>query len=799
MRSRAGAAVVLLLLGAAIAGGLAQVRIDTGIGSFVPRGDDSYEQLSERDRDFGSDPIVVVLEGHARNGIVLEQEQLAELVALEGKLSQVRDVAVVYGPGTVLNQSAIAIRNVLLQVSGRRDALANTARATAVSKGLTDQQVEEFVAKQLARFDSRYGALLVEAMPMGLPSLRNQQFVANMLLGIDGETRPEWRFLLPTARSASILVRPREGLDQAQTRRVVDAVRRTVKASGLQVEKPIITGVPVLTSAVADRAATEAPRLGLLAVAAVALVFLLAPWSRRRRDRLRPLLAAGLGTASTLAVFGWLHRPLSLGVVAFLPIVLGIGSDFPLYLSQPAQRRRVIAAGTGAVFAFAALAISPLPFVREFGLAIALAVAITFLWAVVLRSRLAEIEPAETGTAAPGSGRSVPTGVVRKIAAVAVLPAVLGWVLLPGLSLESRPEQLAQGLPELGDVDRAQQALGFSSEISVVVRGPEVLTPELLAWAQEVDNRIAAEHGDELRPLLTLPRLLSFLGTDATPAQVVAGSELLPPYLVSAVVGGGGDVAVSTYGVDIDDVAAQRRLVRQVESLLPDAPDGYRAEVVGLPVVAANGLTAMSASRFVITVVSLAVAGLAVGLLTRSRRLALLVVGASLLASGWVFLGLKLTGQQLNPLTLAAGALITVTACEFTVMLDGSADRRWLRRSVLVAASAGTVGYLCLALSELAVLRGFGLLLAGGVVATYVAARLVVAVAPGAAQQHRDPTALRRAAAPGVEADRADRRAVQRTGAEDGAGIGDAAGTDRAAPALSEAEKSRLTIGRGTR
>lgn len=741
-RNRLGGIVALLLVAGVLVGGLVQVRVDTGIGSFVPRGDDSYDQLTRRDEQFGSDPVVVLLKGRAQNGLVLDQGQLQKLVTLEGELSKIQDVAVVYGPGTVLNQSAIAIRNVLLQVSGRRDALANTARQTAQQRGLDEAQTATFVEKQLARFDRRYGALLVQAMPMGLPSLRNQQFVASSLLGEDGEPRPEWRFLLPTARSATILVRPRDHLDQEATDHVVAAVRKAVDGAGLDVEPPVVTGVPVLTSAVAERATAEAPRLGLLAIVVVASIFFLVPWSRRRRDRLRPLLAAVLGTASTLAVMGWLHRPLSLGVVAFLPIVLGIGSDFPLYLSQPAHRRRVLAAAVGAVLAFAALAVSPLPFVREFGLAIACAVALTFAWAVVLRSRLPEIEPVSPPRRAP----RVPRSTVRRVAALAVLPAVVGWVLLPGLSLESRPEQLAKGLPELADVNRVEQALGFSAEISLVVRGKDVLTPEVIAWSQRAEDAIVAAHGDQVRPLLTVPRLLRFLGQKATVTQVVAGSELLPPYLVSAVVGGGGEVAVSTYGIDIDDVAAQRELLADIEKELPPAPEGYDVEVVGLPVVASGGLQAMSSGRFVITAVSAGVAALAIGFLLLSRRLALMAVAVAALATGWIYLGLRLTGAELNPLTLAVGALVTVVACEFTVMLDGVGRQRWLGRSVLLAAAAGTAGYLCLAWSELAVLRSFGLLLAAGVVATYLAARLVVGAVgpegadgdPGEAGDHED-------------------------------------------------------------
>lgn len=725
---RLGAAALVLVAVAAIAAGLTRVTVDTGIDSFVPRGDAAYADLQARDLDFGGDPIVVLLTGTSRNGLLLDAEQLVRLVALEGALSRLPDVAVVYGPGTVLNQTASSVRNVLLQMSGRRDALENTAQAQARSKGLVGARAEMYVARALAAFDTRYGALIAQAMPMGLPSLKNQKFVASVLLGNAGEPRPEWKFLVPTAKSATVLVRPREGLDQAGALRLTDRVEAAVRDAGLKTAKPTVTGVPVLTSAVSDRAAAEAPRVGLAALVGVGLVFLAIPWSKRRRDRLRPLLAAALGTGTTIALFGWFDRPLSLGVVAFLPIVLGIGSDFPLYLAQPAHRRRVLVAAGGAVLAFATLAISQLPFVREFGIALALGVVATVAWALVLRVRFREIEPAPVAARPRGGARRI---ALRPLAAAAVLAAVVGWAMLPGLRIESSPDQLAQGLPELADVGTAERALGFSGEISVVVRGKKVLSPEVLTWAEDVEAAIVTRHGDELRPLLTLGRLLEFLGPRATPEQVTAGSSLLPPYLLNAVVSGDGDVASSTFGVRLDDLEEQRTLIRDVQELIPAAPDGYQVEVVGLPVVATSGLSAMSASRYLIGLVGLAVAALAVGLGLHSRRLAAMVAAASALSSGWVYLGIRLSGGELTPLTLAVGALITVTACEFTVMLDGarSARDRWLNRSVAVAATAGTVGYLCLALSDLAVLRTFGLVLAAGVVSTYLASRLVVALA----------------------------------------------------------------------
>jgi predicted RND superfamily exporter protein len=743
---RQAVAALLVIVAITMVGlGLTKVRVDTGTDSFVPRGDRSYGDLQERDDDFGADPVVVLLRGTGSSGLLVDPDQLNRLVGLEGALSRLPDVAVVYGPGTVLNQTATSVRNVLAQISGNRDALENTARARAKAMGLSPAATEKAVAKALAAFDQRYGALFTSALPMGLPTLRNPKFVASVLFDQAGDPRPEWRFLVPTAKSATLLVRPRANLDQAATARLVRAVRATVDEAGLETTAPVITGVPVLTSAVSGKAGDEAPRVGLLALLGVGLVFLLLPWSRRRRDRLRPLLPAALGTATTVAAFGWADRPLSLGVVAFLPIVLGIGSDFPLYLAQPTERRRVLVAAAGGALAFATLGISELPFVREFGLALAVGIVATVAWAVVFRARLPEVEPARVEH--QRSNRALPRSATRAVAVAGVAVAVSGWLMVPGLTIESSPQELAEGLPQLEDVATAEQALGFSGEISIVVRGDNVLSPEVLSWSDRAETAIVRAEGDDLRPLLTIGRLLDFLGSSATSEQVAAGADLLPPYLLNAVVTGDGSAASSTFGVELRDLDDQAELIERVRGLLPPEPDGYDVQVVGLPVAAASGLEAISASRYVIGVAALAAATLAVGIGLRSWRLALDVALVSALAAGWVYVAVRLTGGELNPLTLAVGALVTVTACEFTVMLDAARRQRrpWLRRSVGVAATAGTIGYLCLTTSDLAVLSSFGLVLACGVASSYVAARLVTALrssAPLPGSTVHDETAL---------------------------------------------------------
>lgn len=739
-RARGHWPLVVLVAGvvlAAIGGGLARLEVDTGLDSMLPASDPVAEALHQKDDEFGGDAVIVILESEEPRSFFTVQDQLMSLVGLEGELAGLADVAAVYGPGTILNQTAGAAQDMLSQIMGRRDGLRQTAIAEAKQRGLSDAAARAAGDEVVKVFDRRYGALLVKGMGAGLPTLRNPRFVETVLFDEDLTPRSEWGFVVPAADQVAILVRPRGDLDQDAAARLTAAVESAVDDADLATSRVTVTGVPTITAALSERARAEAPRLGLIGLAAVGLVFLLVPWTSSRWSRLRPAAAALVGTGATLACFGWLDRPVSLGVVAFLPILLGIGSDFPLYLSRGGRDRAALVAAAASVAGFASLGLSPLPFVAELGLALALGIVLTVLAALGLR-RVFGVAPAPVRGARPEqTERQRRRGPVLVVAAIGVVAAVVGWTVLPGLAVESQPEALAEGLPQLADAEYAEEVLGSNGEINIVVTGDDVATPEALAWSRDTQNAIVRELGDQVHPVLSLADLFRFLGDEPTPAEVDAAMEVMPRYLSSAVVRSDRTVGVMVYGVEFDDVAELGDLVVRIEAAAGDPPEGLKTDVVGLPVAAVHGLELVGDGRLLINLVgiSLAVAVVAIGLgdLRRGARAGLVV----LMATGWVALIAHLTTGSLSPLTVAIGSLVTATGCEFAVMVD-------LRRGraaavpVLTAAAAGTAGYLVLALSDLAVLRDFGLLLAGGVVSSVLAAFLVDAVF-SSSRPRRDP------------------------------------------------------------
>lgn len=723
---RIGAAGAVSLIVAVTLAGLAQVRVDTGIESFLPSDDPAQRALEEKARSFGGDPVVVLLESDQPREL-LHGDQLSRLLRLEGMLAKLPDVAEVYGPGTSLNQIAIGAQNLIAQISGRRDALQSAARQAHESGDVAGARLADEAVND---FDLRYGSLLVGALPAGLPTLSNPRFVDTAVFGgpdVSAQARPEWRAVVPTPTAVAVLVRPRDGLDQAATAQLVTAVRGTIGRADLHPARVTVSGVPAVTAALTERAQGEFPLLGGVALVAVGLLYLIVPWTRRRRDRLRPLAVALAATAVTLAGFGWTGRPLSLGVVAFLPILLGIGSDYPLYLAQPTQRRRVLVAALAGLLAFASLTVSRLPFVRELGIALAAGMFATVAIALLLR-RWVDVRPSERLDAVEPRRHSPWLRLAAFTVAAAL--AAAGWAALPTLTVEANPERLAEGLPALEDANYTEGVLGAAGEINLVLRGPNILAPEALTWTRQAEDLVVRDFGDRLHPITTVSDLLAFLGTDPTPQQIQAGVDMLPTYLSSAVVTPDRTVSLTVLGVELQDLREQKAMLDSLRASLPAPPAGYQVDVVGLPVAAASAYAVVHNDRVWVNVVALALAAMVLLVGLRERRDAIAAALTVVFSGGWVLGATWLTTGTLSPLTMAVAALTTATGCEFAVMLaEARRGRRpWLLRSVLLATSAAAVGYLALALSDLAILREFGLLLASGVVVSCLAALLVVGV-----------------------------------------------------------------------
>lgn len=719
--SRLGARVTLLLVAAGLlVGGLAQATVQTSLHSFLPSDDRSVTTYDRLAGEYGGDPIVVLLES---SGGPLGPDSLEPLVKLEGRLSGVADVAAVYGPGTLLNQVAGRAQDLLAQLAGRRDAEMARAVARAQRSGATEDDAEAAGVEAREKFDERYGPLIVSGLPGGAPTLSNPRFVERVVFDEAGRPRPQWRFVVPSHDSAAILVRPSADISASATATLVGKVRRTVDELVVPGTTVSVSGAPVLVAAMTDTATADVPVLGLIAVALVALALGAATWIRRSR-RWAPLAITLVSMAGTVAVLGWLDRPLSLGVVSFGTVLLGLGCYYPSYVAVGARTRTVLVVALATAASLATMALSPIPLVRDLGVALGVGVLLAAGLAWMMHGWLT----GAPSTSAPSlrRPRSRRGPVVALVAASAV--ASLGWLQLTDLDVRSDVAEFAGGLAEYDEAQHVTDVIGSSGELGVVLRGPDALTPEALAWLGEVQELAVSAHGDQLRPVVSAPSLLRFLGDGATASQIDAAMRILPEYLTQAAVTPDRTSAIISFGVRIDDLGTLRAVTEDLVDRLPPTPAGYEAEVTGLPVVVMRGEDLIAGDRLPANALGILVATLVLAAGLRRRTDALRAFGAAALATGTGFFLLWVTSTPLNPVTAALGALTAAVGCEFTVVQAEAArtGRSLLGRAVLVGAATSVTGYAVLVASDLGAVRSLGVVLSGATLLALAASWLVV-------------------------------------------------------------------------
>ncbi len=419
---------------------------------------------------------------------------------------------------------------------------------------------------------------------------------------------------------------------------------------------------------------------------------------------------------------------MSLGVVAFLPVLLGVGSDFMIYLLTHVSRRLVIAAALATSTSFAALAAMPITAVRQLGWTLAIGIVVTLAVSLLAVRALNVDDDVETDPAvAPVEPRqAAPRNQRIAAAVVASAVAAVGWGLLPKLPLDADFQSLAQNLPAYDDARHVQEVMGSSGEVAVALVGRDVVSRETLSWMRKAEASIVTNHGDEMRPILSLPTLLRFLGGNPTDEQLAASLRLLPSYLTSSVVRNDHRMAVMSYGVDLDDAERLKALRDDILADLPPAPKGLDVELVGLPLVAVSAYESLAGDRYLNAGLGIVAAGLTLLILLRRRRDAGYAVAAATVTTGFVLLGMALLGIGLNPITAAVGSLAAAVACEFTVVLTDARRKQGAHRTVPLAAAASATGYGVLAVSGVASIREFGLLLAVTVVVAALTAHLAV-------------------------------------------------------------------------
>jgi len=707
------------------------------------------------------------------------------------RLAQTKPVQVVYGPGTFINAAVGEIQDTYREqmqakaVQAERAARAarRVAREQGRSKAEQDrlansarQVVYAQFLRDVLQINLRYGLQLTQ-----LPTLNDPNFVASLVFDPSrGATTPKARFsyLFPSGGSALIQVRLKPDLADEERARAIALVREAVAMPLWRLEGDAgytVTGAPVLVEDLTDALAESTLRLLLVGLALMALVLALV---FRARRRLVPLGVALAAVAITFGGMSLLGAPLTMAAIGVLPVLLGLGVDYAIQSQAAEQEGRTRAAlpviATAALatgVGFLVLLLSPVPMVRGFGVLLVAGIAIALGLAVTAGRAALALPPRDdalgrslegAGELLDGAGRALARparaagragGAVVALAlrrpgrvlAVGLVVAAAGWAVDSRTEVVSDIERLVpQDVESVKDLRALQESTGVAGEVDVVVEGRDLTEPKVVAWMKDYQQGLLEQFGwtaergcgrAELCPALSLPDLFRSEQALKSGTAIRGLLDAVPPYFSQAVIARDRRTANLAFGIHLTSLERQKEIVDAMRSRL-DPPAGVRAELAGLPVLAAEANAALAdpVRRLATLAAGLVAVGLALLLAARfaarcawreaARRAAIPLVPIAL-ATGWSALVLWALRIPLNPLSATLGALVIAISTEFAVLLAarfrqerdaGHAPAAALRRTyrstgAAVTASGVTAiaGFAVLAFSDVRMLRDFGL------------------------------------------------------------------------------------------
>lgn len=544
-----GVALALGLGGAALALGL---HPSAAADTFVGKSTADYRATQSFYRDFGEEPVAVLVKGNLQQ-LVLSSD-LQRLAGLEGclsgnvptkalsveggangpcgQLARARTVKAVIGPGTFVNEAATEL-DAQLQTRNKqaRDAARQAegvVRHEALSRGLSAEEATKLGQQAsritLTRYAEEVFRLGIQYGLSGVPSVTDPNFISQVVFDSSVKTpgTPKQRFayLFPSRETALISVRMRAGLSEAERTYTIALIRAAVampqwspRHGGIY----LVTGEPAIVSDLTGRL-SSALELLLVAVAlamalALGLVF-------SGRPRLLPLAIAALAVALTFGALALAGGQLTIAQVAVLPVLVGLAVDYAIQFQSRTAATSIALAVLASMGAFVVLLSSPVPMVRGFGVLLIAGVALAFICALTFGTAVLTLvgrrEPtmkANWLTSAWDGARELmrdnplSRGVAHlalvvsvrrpgRVLAIGLALAALGW----GLDTQTRVETditklVPRNMQSLRNLTALERASGVGGEIDMTVSAKDLSKPETIEWMSSYEAAVLKRFG----------------------------------------------------------------------------------------------------------------------------------------------------------------------------------------------------------------------------------------------------------------------------------------------------------------
>jgi len=764
---RAGLVAVIGLLVTLILGfGITRLEFSTGQDSYLNKSDTVYKDNVAYQKLFGGQAMLTLVtmdKGHTVNELFTPENQ-AKWRAVEDELHTSKGIVNVISPRTVLEFSDRLVQ------SPTGDPTQSVAGRALVSATARDPSPEGQAARSA---DAATTLQRLNAVPQEQRTLDNPAWVDFLVHDNQGGIRKALRTFIIDDTHAQMVTR----LVGNASITTEGAASDKVVAAGGHLKFPnaseITTGAPVLLKDINDYLTGGMLTLGAIAVA-IMIVILLVLFDVRWR--LLPLAVILIGIVWAFGLAGYLGIPLTIVTIAGLPVLLGIGIDYAIQMHARVEEEVVIdraahpiqetASNLGpallvvtfdAIFAFAALRFAKVPMLRQFGLLLAVGIAVICLCSIVVPLAVLGIREYKS----PTKGRDFRTGPLGRLVvwlgglpgSIAVPLAVIsvlvfaGGILVEGkLELQTDPikwvNQNSQVIHDLHTLDRET---GSSSELGMFVQSKDVFDDKTVGFMDGFTTQQLAEHPDTLLTAAGIVTTVSDAINDTpgashvtpTGEEVQAANEVAPVDVQKSSVSGNGSALNLVFRTGPSELQRRAAVVREIRGTV-QPPEGVSATPSGLAVVGVGLLDNLEANRVLLTYLAILFVFLFLTVRLRSVIRSLLSLVPVLIAVGTASLVAYAFSLKLSPITAVGGPLVVAACTEFTslILLRFVEERRRgltpeeavevaasrTGRAFIVSALTAIAGVAVIATSSLPLLRDFGIIVAMNVAVALLSA-----------------------------------------------------------------------------
>ncbi len=708
---------LMLVITGLLSFGLRQLEFATGQDSYLNSDSQIALDNVEFQNDFGGETVIVLFQAQDGADItdLFAGGNLAELDRLETELRAIDETYAVITPLTSIKFSESIVvegvgTNALLsavqrdpdeasQAIRQADISVTLARLGAIeSQDLANPDWIDFLMFDNTGFDPAEGVAPADE---------------------DRSTRASLLSTFPNQQTAvgGILLTGNADLDtlSAGTESVVD-VMATADLEGFDV---VTTGSPVFLAEINDYLQGGMLTLGAAAFAVMAVILLL---MFRVRWRLLPLLSVFVGILWGFAILGFIDVDLSLVTISGLPILIGLGIDFAIQIHNRVEEEVVLdreehpmsetlanlgpallIATVSGIFAFLALQVSQVPMIRDFGVMLAIGIAVLVFTGIVIPTSMLGIREYVVPTSHRKESRvervvvklgSLPPASAIPLVIASIALFVAGVALEGSFKIESDPLRwINQESQSVKDIETLEEATGFSSTLGVLVQANNIYDQDVADVI--FDFTAAAEQRPDVVTtsslVNTIAKIIAVPGATPLPPtseDLVATAAVAPEDISRALLVSDGTVtqvnlrlapasldqrAVTVEELEEDLETRISALDLSSDSILREGlsedEQPVRAVPAGLAVVGVGLLENLSANRAILTYFGLALVGLWLLVRYRSLSRALLTLVPIGLAVGTSSVVVGAFGLTLSPLTTVSGPLVVASCTEFSVLI----------------------------------------------------------------------------------------------------------------------------------